>query len=259
MTTSSKSLITASHQNPKFFPPTNPARDISTMVERIFSIMKSEQVDHRTWSISEKLAPSPEQRQVLATRGRELAGHLKPVESAEAVKVITALVSRLLASYPQLQRVSHDDAKAMMGTYVEALTDMPLWAVKAACDGWVRGEGDGNKAFAPSASEIRALASRKQMPFRQEYEQIRRILGATVRKEPTEDERKRAAARIDAILQGFTAARNDTMQRPARDIADRTMPQSAPPSPAQRPNATPPVVSPALQEKFSSYNKQVAL
>lgn len=250
MTKPNTSLATASQQNPKYSLPSAPARDVLATVERIFSVMKTEQVDHRTFSISEKIAPSPEQRQVLAARGRDLAAHLQRVDGAEAKKVIVALVTRLMASYPQLERVSRDIAADMMANYVDALSDVPLWAVKAACDSRLRGEGEGSHVFPPSAAELRVLAVRKQMPFRQEYEMIRRILEAKVRKEPTPEERERAAARIDVILKGFgtpATGENPHTEPLHAGVAPAPAP---PPSPVASAPVAPPHLSPALRTKL---------
>lgn len=190
-------------------------------------------------------------------RGRELAAHLKPVESAEARKVVKALVGTLIGSYPQAQRVSKDDADGALEVYINALIDLPLWAVKAACEGWIRGEGDGNSAFPPSASEIRVLASRKQIPFRQEFEKIRRILEAKVRKEPTAEERARAAARIDDVLKGLAAPREEASPH-AAPLHAGARPASAPPSPATSTPASPPNISPSLRAKLGIQQAQGA-
>lgn len=151
-------------------------------------------------SISEKFAPTADQRQLLKHRGRELTDSLHSMDEKQAKEAIAALVSRLLLTYPQSHRGKQDESEQLVGVYVEALIDLPLWAVHAACQGWIRGEADGDNRFRPSAAELRKLAQRKCIPFRQELEQIKRILNAKIHNEPTPEERQRVLERFQTVL-----------------------------------------------------------
>lgn len=245
-------LTTTGGQSPKSSPPAAPTREVSLLVGRIYSVMKTEQTDYRTFSISDKLAPTDEQRDVLKARGREIADGLKPADGNQARTVISALVNRLLVTYPQSERATEQEARAAIAGYVEALVDLPLWAVNASCQGWIRGEADGDNRFRPSAAELRTLAQRKLMPFRQEVEQIRRILTANVYREPTQEERDRVIARHQQILAETIAVPDD-----APHAAPLYQPAPAAPM-VPVAHTTPPSISPALQERLAQFAGEAA-
>ena len=72
-----------------------------------------------------------------------------------------ALVSKILIAYPSAQ-MTEAKAAAMSEAYLDALSDIPPWAIEGARKRWNRGEvsglGDANLAFAPSAPQLRLLA-----------------------------------------------------------------------------------------------------
>lgn len=241
-------LTTTGGQSQKSSPPAAPTREVSLLVSRIYSVMRTEQTDYRTFSISDKLAPTAEQREVLKIRGREIADGLKPADGNQARTVISALVNRLLVTYPQSERVSEQDARAAIAGYVDALADLPLWAVNAACQGWIRGEADGDNRFRPSAAELRTLAQRKLMPFRQEVEQIRRILTAQVYRDPTQEERDRVTARFQQILSETIGVPDDNPH-----AAPLYHPAPTVPAAVSTPSSTPPSISPALRERLANF------
>lgn len=189
---------------------------------------------------------------MLKARGREIADGLKPTDGNQARTVISALVNRLLVTYPQSERTTEQEARAAIAGYVDALVDLPLWSVHAACQGWVRGEADGDNRFRPSAAELRTLAQRKLMPFRQEMEQIKRILNANVYREPTPEERERVIARHQQILAETIAVPDDNphaaqLYQPA---------PAAPTTPAA--HTAPPSISPALRERLAQFAGEAA-
>ena len=72
-----------------------------------------------------------------------------------------ALVSKILIAYPSAQ-MTEAKAAAMSEAYLDALSDIPTWAIEGARKRWNRGEvsnlGNANLAFAPSAPQLRLLA-----------------------------------------------------------------------------------------------------
>ncbi|MGV6876662.1 hypothetical protein ACUSIJ_28850 [Pseudochelatococcus sp. B33] len=210
--------------------------------------MKTEQTDYKTWAISEKLAPTPAQRDMLKARGRELVEHLKPTDGALAANVIGALISRMLMSFPSY-RANITDADREIAQYVENLADTPLWAVHQACAGYQRGEYGGSTEFPPSAASLSAKARSLAYPFRMELEQIKRILNAQIYHEPTQEERDRVIARFQSVLAETIAPPVDESPH-AATLHAGAQPAPAPPSPAARVHAAPPNVSPALRAKL---------
>lgn len=72
-----------------------------------------------------------------------------------------AMVSKILIAYPSAQ-MTEAKAAAMSEAYLDALSDIPTWAIEGARRRWNRGEvsglGNANLAFAPSAPQLRLLA-----------------------------------------------------------------------------------------------------
>lgn len=247
-TTASTTLTTAAASKPKSSPPTVASREVSTLVNRLYSIMKSEQASHRTWAISDRLAPTAAQRAALKSRGLELVSHLKPTEGSLATNVIGALISRMLMAFPSY-RANVIDADKEIAQYVESLSDTPLWALHQACRGYERGEYGGSTEFPPSAASLSAKARSLAYPFRLELEQIRRILSAQVYREPSQEERERVIARFQPLLSETIAPPDDSSPHAATPRPG-VQPGSAPPSPGATATAAPPSLSPALRSKL---------
>ena len=68
-----------------------------------------------------------------------------------------------------------------MAAYVNALNDMPPWAVMLAANRFIRGQvKSANPAFPPSGAEIHLEADRELVPFRAEKMRLERMLTAVV-------------------------------------------------------------------------------
>lgn len=143
-------------------------------------------------------------------RGRlsDLAVAMRP---AETVKIRT-LVGALLAGYPS-GRAHREDADAVLNMFVQALRDLPEWSISAACSAWNRGEARGrNTSFAPSPSDLRAVALEQTEEFDRERHKIKAILDAEVVPEPESDEKRaEVAARVRKWLDDRTP-KPDTMK-----------------------------------------------
>jgi hypothetical protein len=77
-----------------------------------------------------------------------------------------AAIARLLLAYP-VSNASQESGVARGGAYLDALDDIPAWAIADAVRRWNRGEaGDGlNYTFAPAPAILRKVALQALQPF----------------------------------------------------------------------------------------------
>lgn len=138
---------------------------------------------------------APSKTEIVALRGRlgEIARCMEPCETLK----IRTMVGGLLAGYPS-GRAHREDPDAVLKMFVQALRDLPEWSVGAACSAWNRGEAKGkNTSFAPSPSDLRAVALDQTEEFDRERHKIKAILGADVVPEQESDEKRaEVAARV---------------------------------------------------------------
>ena len=133
------------------------------------------------------------------------------------------MVSKILIAYPSAQ-MTEAKAAAMSEAYLDALADIPLWAIEGARKRWNRGEVDGleraNLAFAPSAPQLRLLAVDEL-----EQEQARaRWLDRILSRDKDAGRRmegmsKEDAAELDALRKSQGVIPND---KPARALPEET-------------------------------------
>lgn len=138
---------------------------------------------------------APTTNELTAMRGR-LGDIARCMVPAEVVKIRT-MVGGLLAGYPN-GRAHRDDPDAVLKMFVQALRDLPEWAVGAACSAWNRGEAKGhNSSFPPSPADLRAVALEQTEEFDRERHKIKAILDAEVVPEQESDEKRaEVAARV---------------------------------------------------------------
>jgi hypothetical protein len=147
--------------------------------------------------IPAELAPTPNERQALAGRSRDLQGWLVP---AETVRIRT-MVAALLAGYPS-GRAHKDNPDKVLDMFVRALQDVPGWAVAAACAAWNRGDYPGKRegySPAPSPADLRELALAESKVAREEKTKIDAIIKAEVVEEVSPEARERIAAGLKAL------------------------------------------------------------
>ena len=78
-----------------------------------------------------------------------------------------AIVARMLMAYP-MGNASEESGAARGAAYLDALDDLPAWAIADAVKRWNRGEaGEGmNYNFAPAPAILRKLATKALEPVR---------------------------------------------------------------------------------------------
>ena len=104
----------------------------------------------------------------------------------------------MLLSFPS-GRATGEEARAVAAAYVNALSDLPPWAVNEAARRWTRGQaGAGNPAFPPSSAELYDVASRIVSEFRFEAASLERMLAGAPETQPVP---KMSRERIAAIAE----------------------------------------------------------
>ena len=148
------------------------------------------------------MALTGEQREVIGSCLTELDERLRPASEREVGARFTAL----LLAFPA-QPLSEGAARIRAGAYFEALSGEPAWAIARAGTRWLRGEADGNLAFAPSPPQLRRLVEAETLPVRHQAARLRKLLGAGVTSEAAIPEGRRAemAARFAALARSLGA------------------------------------------------------
>lgn len=146
------------------------------------------------------MALTIEQREAIACCLEDLDERLAPATEREVGARFTAL----LLAFPA-QPLSEPAARIRAGAYFEALAGEPAWAIGQACRRWLRGEAEGNLAFAPSPPQLRRLVDAETLPVRQQRARLVRLLAAEAEREATIPEERRAAmaARFAALVRSL--------------------------------------------------------
>lgn len=104
-----------------------------------------------------------------------LAELWRSLEHRDPRSLERAVVGMLL-SFPS-GRATGEEARAVAAAYVNALSDLPPWAVNEAARRWTRGQaGAGNAAFPPSSAELYELAANIAGEFKFEAASLERVL-----------------------------------------------------------------------------------
>jgi hypothetical protein len=86
-----------------------------------------------------------------------------------------------------------EETARMSAAFVSARTNLPLWAIRKACENWAAGRvPDTNPAFPPNAVQIKLEADRIAAPRRHELGRIETALKAEVIPSTSDEERDRA-------------------------------------------------------------------
>lgn len=154
---------------------------------------------------------TPAQRESASSLRAELEARLAPASEREA----GARFAALLLAFPAQatgEASAEASARARAAAYFEALADQPAWAISRACRRWLRGEGEGelafaNLAFAPSPPQLRRLCAAETRPVRAQAARLERLLAAAPEAEPHLPEERRAAmaARLSALARALGA------------------------------------------------------
>ncbi|MDH3232218.1 MAG: hypothetical protein OEQ29_01735 [Alphaproteobacteria bacterium] len=145
-------------------------------------------------------APTGEQRKIIRNR----IGELQPwiIEATQEEKA--AIVTQLLLAFP-MQSSGETAATYRAKAYLDALHDVPAWAIDAGRRDWQDGKardlggGRPDFRFAPSPPVFRMYAVAHANIAWSEHYRLREILNAKIRKVPTKKQRARMAARLGQL------------------------------------------------------------
>jgi hypothetical protein len=125
---------------------------------------------------------------------------LQRVQGAGDPSRITAEIGKLMAFYAT-GRTNEQQMAVKIAIYVEALQDMPDWAVAEAVRRWFRGDIEGaNTEFAPSPALLRRAAEMCAAVPAGQAVMLRRLLRAEPEHEFTDEEREANMQRLAGIL-----------------------------------------------------------
>lgn len=196
-------------------PPTAPGRALATLIARTYSALESEGRRPGEWSISDRSAPSAAERQALETRVAEIDGR----EQAATDREIGAWIVRLFDGLGHT-RADVNEARRIHETYIAVLRGVPLWALREAVLGFLRGGVPGqSREFAPPTAALQAEIARLTLPFRQERAKIRAVLAADVYREPSDEEKARVHERMRQIMADLRGAGRLTGGEPSEAAA----------------------------------------
>lgn len=178
-------------------------------------------------------APTREQMVALTARSGELNRALAPAEQKEVAR----MVAYLLAGFRSSGATDEKDARDTVNVYIAALNDLPLWAIRRACELSVKGEaGARDLRFAPSPPELRRAAKGEVEVYERERERLAKVLRAVEigPAEPTaEDEARRVRLGeklrklADELGDGMRAPEPKTPLRRALEMGDDAAVQEA--------------------------------
>jgi hypothetical protein len=123
------------------------------------------------------LTLTPEQK--VAIEQRRAIAHFALDADAAQKKPRLGLIAKLLLSYPVAGGGSERSGEARAEAYMDALDDVPAWALDKAIRGWHRGEvGEHNYSFAPAPAVLRAVCKRVLAPYRKIHDDMVALLNA---------------------------------------------------------------------------------
>jgi hypothetical protein len=139
-------------------------------------------------------------RQALADRVRGLEAYLTPCTRAEVVRDLSRVFIALACK-------SEDgiDAQTRALVYADVLRELPPFAVSKACDDFCHGRA-GDRKWAPTAAELKAVAESHAAPLRREKIRIERALAAEVVDEVNYREKQKVLAHARDTMQQLRAA-----------------------------------------------------
>lgn len=165
---------------------------------------------------------------------RERIYQLGRALSARDPRALERSVAGMLLSFPS-GRANGEEARAVVGAYAVALSDLPPWAVNEAARRWTRGEvAGGNPTFPPSSAELHQAATSVVDGFRREAWMLERMLAGAVNQPAPKLSRERRAeieteARRNAAQAGLdsrAAAKGLDPEATMAGIADAKPPAS---------------------------------
>ena len=139
-------------------------------------------------------------RNALSDRARSLRAYLAPCTREEVVRDLSRVFIALACK-------SEDgiDAQTRALVYADVLRELPPFAVAKACDDFCHGRA-GDRKWAPSAAELKAVAQSHAAPLRRELDRIERAVSAEVVEEVNYRDKQRVLAHAKETMQLLGAA-----------------------------------------------------
>lgn len=184
-------------------PPEAATRPLLDMIS-VYANRLEDNPDHRGHKLlSARLAPPAHDRAEMEERRATLRGSLAPGDP----KAMRPVVKALLGAFPTFGATA-DDADALAALTVRALDDVPVWAVKEAAAGFLKGRVRviWDQQRAPTPPQIRGEAKHCMLWVEEEVARLSAVLDATlVDTEASADERAAAIAHWEKIKRGIQA------------------------------------------------------
>jgi hypothetical protein len=124
-----------------------------------------------------------------------------PERDDECGRATIVLVTKMLLSMPSAA-MTEDGAEAKAEAYMDALEDVPSWAVQAAIRGWHRLEyGDKfNYRWAPVPSELRTVAYLEAWKTKERIRDLTRVISADVLFEQSPEQESKMKEKVEPLL-----------------------------------------------------------
>ncbi len=113
-------------------------------------------------------------RRQLEDRFKSLREYLAPCSREEIVRDLSRVFIALAC-----KGEDGIDAQTRAFVYADVLRDLPPFAVSKACDDYCHGRA-GDRKWAPTAAELKAVAENHAAPLKREFDRIKRALAAEV-------------------------------------------------------------------------------
>ncbi len=163
---------------------------------------------------------TPDDRRQMVTRLKEIDGVCTDVQQKFERARIDNAVSYMIGMFTVGRTISRAEAEATAKGYGMALAGIPAHFVECACMDFVQGKvSDHDKAYTPTAAQVRVRAEELMVPFREEAAKLRMLLGAKKRTRPSAEEHERLLAKCRAVIDGTDLAMKAMRDRIAAEQA----------------------------------------
>lgn len=151
------------------------------------------------WTLPLALMPNEQQALALRAHAVEMRRRLDetPQNSQECAQATLVLLTKLFLALPRA-KTNEIEIEARAEAYMDALDDVPSWAVQAAIRGWHRrAYGDKHDyRWAPVPSELREVAEIEAWKAARRMQECERVLAAVPLNEGTQAMRNR----VDGVI-----------------------------------------------------------
>lgn len=142
--------------------------------------------------------PTGPQRQAISQRIAELERACRPGPAEKTLSYLAELITEYAPA-----RIDAETVSIKADAYLDAVEDLPAWAVREAIRRWRRGEVSGDPQdlnFAPKPARLRRIASTIAQAASGQALRLQRILDAEPEDERSDDERAAMSRQIAAEI-----------------------------------------------------------